>query len=66
MFNYEAASTPGLTIEDSKLFHSLYNWRQESDYGDFVAFDKEEVEGLLLKTKALIAKIEGLIPPGEK
>jgi uncharacterized protein (UPF0332 family) len=61
LFNNEAASTTGLTLEDSKLFHSLYNWRQESDYGDFVTFEKKEVEELLLNTKVLIAKIKVLI-----
>jgi uncharacterized protein (UPF0332 family) len=39
----------------------LFNWRQESDYGDFVTFEKEEVKVLLLKTKALIDRIRDLI-----
>jgi|LakMenE18May11ns_1017448.scaffolds.fasta_scaffold9849067_2 uncharacterized protein (UPF0332 family) len=61
LFNNETLSNPGLTLNDSKHFHSLFNWRQESDYGDFVTFEKEEMEALLLKTKALISLIRGLI-----
>jgi len=60
LFNQETITTQGLTTEDAKHFHSLFNWRQESDYGDFVVFDEKEIEEVLLSTKALITRIKGL------
>ena len=60
LFNHETLTTPDLTTEDARHFHSLFNWRQESDYGDFVVFDEKEIEEVLLSTKAPITRIKGL------
>ena len=33
-----------ITIEYGKLYSNLFDWRQESDYSDFVDFNEEEVK----------------------
>jgi len=33
--------------EYGKLFSNLFRWRQESDYADFIDFDKETVQPLI-------------------
>lgn len=39
----------------------LFDWRQESDYADFVEFDREEIEPLIPKVKKLNKRLEELI-----
>ncbi len=36
-----------------KLYSSLFDWRQESDYADFVDFDSETVSPILNKVQEL-------------
>ena len=36
-----------------KLYSSLFDWRQESDYADFIDFDSETVSPLLKKVQEL-------------
>lgn len=45
----------------AKLFSHLFDWRQETDYADFIEFDAETVEPLLLQVRELNEKLERLI-----
>ena len=47
--------------DDGKLFSHLFDWRQESDYSDFIEFDKETVIPLLERVRAFNDAIKGLI-----
>ena len=43
--------------EYGKLFSDLYDWRQEGDYSDFVAFDKDLTLPLIKKSEEFIVLI---------
>jgi uncharacterized protein (UPF0332 family) len=38
-----------LSKEHGKLYSHLFDWRQESDYADFIDFDEEIAKPLLQK-----------------
>jgi len=44
-----------------KLYSHLFDWRQETDYADFIDFEKETVEPLLEEVKELNKLIGRLI-----
>ena len=44
-----------------KLYSDLFDWRQESDYADFISFDQATVIPLLDQTENLIKEIEKLL-----
>ena len=44
-----------------KLYSHLFDWRQETDYSDFIEFDEETVKPLLNEIKELNTSIEKLI-----
>lgn len=50
-----------LDKELGKLYAHLFDWRQESDYADFIDFDKETVIPLLDEVKILNSRLLKLI-----
>ena len=50
-----------LDLKYSKLYTNLLNKRQESDYDDFIVFEKEDVEFLFPQVKEFIKVIETLL-----
>jgi uncharacterized protein len=53
---------PGIVEkENGRLYHRLFDLRQEGDYIDFVSLDAKTVEPLVTKTALFIEKIEQLI-----
>ena len=50
-----------LRRELGKLYSHLFDWRQESDYADFIDFDEEIVKPLIEEVKYLNLTIIGLI-----
>lgn len=64
-FNF--VKTGHLNKELAKLYSHLFDWRQETDYADFIEFDAETVEPLVAEVRALNTRIEELIndTPGE-
>jgi len=50
-----------LSKEHGKLYSHLFDWRQESDYADFIDFDEETAKPLLQEVKALNEKLRDLI-----
>ena len=55
--------TGSLSNEHWKLYSHLFDWRQESDYADFVEFDQKTVEPLLKEVEALNSAMKKLISP---
>lgn len=50
-----------LTKESGKLYSHLFDWRQETDYADFIEFEKETVEPLLQEVALLNKNLTELI-----
>lgn len=50
-----------MNVSYGKLYSTLFDWRQESDYADFVDFDLETVLPLMNQVEALNSLIEELI-----
>ena len=50
-----------LPRELGKLYAHLFDWRQESDYADFIEFDEETVAPLLDEVRILNDKLKNLI-----
>ena len=53
--------TGKMNKEMGKLFSHLFDWRQETDYAEFVEFDRETIQPLLLKVKELNNTLKRLI-----
>jgi uncharacterized protein len=60
-FNLHFIKTNKLSIEFGKLYSNLFDWRQESDYADFIDFDKETVFPLIEQVSRLNEAIIELI-----
>lgn len=45
----------------AKIYAHLFDWRQETDYADFVEFDAETVQPLLYEVKEFNKKLKNLI-----
>ena len=55
---------PGIiSLEHGKLFANLFDWRQETDYADFIDFEKEFVIDLLANTKNFNATVLNQLYP---
>jgi uncharacterized protein (UPF0332 family) len=50
-----------LSKDHGKLYSHLFDWRQESDYADFIDFDEEIAKPLLQKVSVLNEKLIDLI-----
>jgi uncharacterized protein (UPF0332 family) len=50
-----------LSKENGKLFAHLFDWRQETDYADFIEFDKKTIEPILKNVKELNDELRKLI-----
>ncbi len=53
--------TGTLSKELGKLFGHLFDWRQETDYTDFIEFDEATVKPLLLSVQKLNIELKKLI-----
>lgn len=49
-----------LSIEHGKLYSHLFDWRQESDYADFIDFDEEIAKPLLKEVSVLNERLKDL------
>ena len=50
-----------LSIEDGKIFSTLFEKRHSSDYDDFVYCDKEMIDALTPKAESFIKSIQKLL-----
>lgn len=60
-FHLHLVKTGILSIDDGKLFRTLYNLRQESDYEDFIEVHIEDIDELMPKVVELVEKLKNLI-----
>lgn len=44
-----------------RLYANLFDWRQRGDYGDFINFDPDSIQSLLMPCKELMAEIKKLL-----
>ena len=58
---FHFVKTQKLDRKLAKLYSHLFDWRQETDYADFVEFDKETVIPLLDEVKKLNDILQKLI-----
>ena len=57
-FHLEFVKTGIIDKSYGKLYSDLFDWRQEGDYADYIAFDEATVTPLLEQTEKLIREIE--------
>lgn len=60
-FFHEFVKTQKVDKKYGKLYSHLFDWRQESDYADFIDFDKNRVTPLLAEVEEFIEAINELI-----
>jgi uncharacterized protein (UPF0332 family) len=62
-FNLHFVKSQLVSIQYGKLYSNLFDWRQESDYADFIDFDEETVAPLIQQVKefnrVVLALIQG-------
>lgn len=60
-FNLHFIKSGIVDVSFGKLYSNLFDWRQESDYADFVDFDEETVNPLMGQVEELNKLLIGLI-----
>lgn len=60
-FHLHLVKTNTVSIDDGKLFRTMYNLRQESDYEDFIEVHIEDIDELMPKVVDLVEKLKNLI-----
>jgi uncharacterized protein (UPF0332 family) len=64
LFN-ERFVKPGIVSGDAGRFYSrMFEFRQKSDYADFVSFEREKVAEWIEKAEAFLAELERVIEGG--
>jgi uncharacterized protein (UPF0332 family) len=61
MFGLHYVQTGLVSRELAKFFSDLYDRRQTGDYDDFITYDKETVNSLLLLAEDFVSDIDKLI-----
>jgi uncharacterized protein (UPF0332 family) len=52
-FNLQFVKSGKIDLKYGKLYSNLFNWRQESDYADFIDFESETVKPLIEQVSEL-------------
>ena len=60
-FNLHFIKNQMVSLEYGKLYSTLFDWRQESDYADFIDFDEVTVAPLIQQVKEFNSVILNLI-----
>jgi uncharacterized protein (UPF0332 family) len=61
LFNKEFVKIGKVSIESGRLFARMFDFRQKSDYEDFVTFEKNEVREWLEGAKLFVKELEEFI-----
>jgi uncharacterized protein (UPF0332 family) len=61
LFNENFVKTGKVNVETGRFYSRMFEFRQKSDYADFVQFEDEKVKEWLAKAKQFIEEIEGVI-----
>ncbi len=60
-FNEEFLLSSKIKRETGNIYNTLFNYRSDGDYGDFITYTKDEVEPLIKRTEVFINEIKKLI-----
>ena len=60
-FNEHFVKTGKVTIEAGRFFSKMFEFRQKSDYGDFVEFEEEKVREWLETAEGVMKEVEGVV-----
>lgn len=61
LFNENFVKTGKVNVETGRFYSRMFEFRQKSDYADFVQFEEEKVKEWLVKAKEFIEEIERAI-----
>jgi uncharacterized protein (UPF0332 family) len=61
IFNKEFIKTGIIKEEFGKFFNTIFEFRQKGDYGDFIEFEKDKVEGWLKEAESLVVAVDRII-----
>lgn len=61
LLNEHFVKTGKVDVELGRFYSNMFDFRQKSDYGDFVVFESEKVKGWLLKAEQFIEGLEKII-----
>lgn len=61
LFNEHFVKTGKVDVEMGRFYARMFDFRQKSDYGDFVVFEKEKVKEWLAKAEQFLDTIDNAI-----
>jgi uncharacterized protein (UPF0332 family) len=61
LLNENFVKTGKVSVEIGRFFSRMYDFRQKSDYGDFVKFEKDKVKDWLEQASSYIKEIDRII-----
>ena len=61
MFNEHFVKPGKITVESGRFYSRMFEFRQKSDYSDFVTFEEEKVREWIDKAERFIAELESVI-----
>lgn len=61
LFNQHWVKPGRVSIELGQFYRQIFDYRQKSDYTDFVHFDKEQIKSLIEESKAFVSIIKSKI-----
>lgn len=64
-FNEHFVKTGKISVETGRFYSRMFEFRQKSDYGDFVQFEEEKVQQWLEKADQFIKELEMVIETKE-
>ena len=64
LFNEHFVKTGKADTELGRFYSRMFDFRQKSDYGDFVVFEEDKVKEWLNKAEQFIESLEGIIEKG--
>ncbi len=61
LFNEHFVKTGKIPVESGRFYSRMFEFRQKSDYGDFVTFEETKVKEWLAQAEQFLATIEDAI-----
>src|SRR3990172_940681 len=59
MFNEHFVKPGKITVESGRFYSRMFEFRQKSDYGDFVTFEETKVKEWLAQAGTVMGAVEG-------
>ena len=61
IFNEHFVKAGKVSVETGKFYTAMFDFRQKSDYGDFVQFEHDKVQEWIAKAEKCITELESVI-----